>query len=59
MTFAEVYKDKIEGNDPEKYGQEIRKAIRLSRMRMIREKTRQKKLAERSKDKRFNYFHYP
>lgn len=59
--FVEVYKDKIEGSvtNPEKYGQEVRKAIRLSRLRVLRGKNRQKILSERSKNKKFNYFHYP
>lgn len=54
-----MYKDTIEGNDPQKYGQEVRKAIRLSRMRVMRMKVRQKNILERAKVKRFNYFHYP
>lgn len=57
---TEVYKDKIEGGeDQEKYGQEVRKAIRLSRIRVSRVKKNRLKLSERAKDKRFNYFHYP
>lgn len=57
---TEVYKDKIEGaiEDSEKYGVEVRKAIRLSRHRVSRLKKRIKKMAER-KDKRVDYFHYP
>lgn len=57
---VEVYKDKIEGavDDSEKYGVEVRKAIRLSRHRVARMKKRIKKLSER-KDKRVDYFHYP
>lgn len=55
-----MYKDKIEGGeDQEKYGQEVRKAIRLSRIRVSRVKKNRLKLSERAKDKRFNYFHYP
>ncbi|XP_031629855.1 longitudinals lacking protein, isoforms H/M/V-like isoform X9 [Contarinia nasturtii] len=54
----EVYKGKIEGAamNIDKYGQEVRKAIRLSRIRKGR---RQKVITERSKNKSFNYFHYP
>lgn len=55
---TEVYKDTIEGYDLQKYGQEVRKAIRLSRMRVMRSKGRQKINMERAKVKRFNYFHY-
>ncbi|XP_055320665.1 longitudinals lacking protein, isoforms H/M/V-like isoform X9 [Sitodiplosis mosellana] len=57
----EVYKDEIDGavTNPDKYGQEVRKAIRLSRLRVIRGRNRQKILSERSKNKQFNYFHYP
>lgn len=56
-----MYKHTIEGaiTDPEKYGQEVRNAIRLSRLRVLRSRNRQKILAERSKNKQFNYFHYP
>lgn len=58
---VEVYKHTIEGSvaDPEKYGQEVRNAIRLSRLRVLRGRNRQKVLSERSKNKQFNYFHYP
>lgn len=58
---VEVYKHTIEGSvaDPEKYGQEVRNAIRLSRLRVLRGRNRQKILSERSKNKQFNYFHYP
>lgn len=61
IDLLEVYKDKIDGavTDPDKYGQEIRKAIRLSRVRVIRGRNRQKTQSERSKNKQFNYFHYP
>lgn len=57
----EVYKHTIEGSitEPEKYGQEVRNAIRLSRLRVLRGRNRQKVLSERSKNKQFNYFHYP
>lgn len=61
VHIAEVYKHTIEGSetDMENYGQEVRRAIRLSRVRVMRSKNRQKILSERTKDKQFNYFHYP
>lgn len=56
-----MYKGKIEGaaDDSEKYAIEFRKAIRLSRVRVLRLKKRQKKNSELAKDKRVDFFHYP